>query len=197
MYLSPLSNIVASPYSTQITTANVITPLTPYTTFNSPTGVSLYSPVVPYGITYSTVPLFDVNTGLNESWLAQKDMTHDLLMRILDKWLYTDELCHVLKYLKIVNGKVQRISNSSEIKANKVCDDSNEDIEKKADYIEANLLTTNDMRHLLQRICDETGTKWFELRQKEDLVLNVVDRYLRKKLKNPVEKEVSRSRTRY
>jgi len=161
--LSPISQIKVTPYSTQITTANVFTPY-----------------VYPY------VAYVNVDTGLNSSYIVQKDVTEYLWYRILDKWFYSDELCHLLKYLKVDNGIVKIASNENEIKENKVCDDSIENIEKKTDFIQENLLTMSDMKKLLQRIISELDYKWYELTSKEKLVVEVVERHLRKMLQERV-----------
>jgi hypothetical protein len=154
--LSPVSEIILSPYSTQIVTTNVITPLVSY----------------------------DYDTGLNTSSIVQKDTTRELLYLTLDKWLYSSDMCNVLKYLKIVNGKVQPISNENEYKDNKVCNDSVEDIEMKSDYIHKNILDMEQMRKLLMRITDELDYKWYDLlTSKKKVVMEVVEKYLKKKLR--------------
>jgi hypothetical protein len=160
--LSPISQIKVTPYSTQITTANVFAPVYPY------------------------VAYVDVDTGLNSSYIVQKDVTEYLWYRILDKWFYSNELCHLLKYFKIENGEVKFVSNENEAKNNKVCDDSVENIEKKTDFIQENLLTLNDMKKLLQRIISELDYKWYELTNKEKLVVEVVERHLRKLLEQRI-----------
>ena len=153
---------VSSPYSTNITTAQVITPM------------------------YKLVDYDNYDTGLNTSYIAQKEMTEYLLYRILDKWLYTDEMCHLLKYLKINNGKVEYISNENEYISNKICNDSVDNIEKKSDFIQENILNLKEMRKLLQRIIEELNYKWYELPHKENLVVDVVERFLKKSLKEHI-----------
>jgi hypothetical protein len=159
--LSPISQIKVTPYSTQITTANVFA-------------------VNPY---YAYV---NVDTGLNSSYIVQKDVTEYLWYRILDKWFYSDELCHLLKYLKVENGTVKFAASEADTKNNKICNDTIEDVEKKTDFIQENLLTLNDMKKLLQRIISELDYKWYELTQKEKLVVEVVERHLRKLLQERV-----------
>jgi Mg2+ and Co2+ transporter CorA len=159
MAYSPVSQIKVTPYSTQITTANVFTPY-------------------PYNVR--------VDTGLNSSWIVQKDTAEWLWYRILDKWFYSDELCHLLKYLKITNGKVEPIASQSDYKNNKICSDSLEDVEKKTDYIEENMLGLKDMKKLLQRIIAELDYQWTDLIPKEKLVVEVVERHLRKQLQERI-----------
>lgn len=158
--LSPVSEVKITPYSTQITTTNFLTPYP---------GVTL-----------------DFDTGLNSSYIAQKDITEYLWYRILDKWLYSEDMCYLLKYLKITNGVVSPISSSDDYKNNKICNDSVEDIEKKSDYIQDNILTKKEMKKLLQRMITELDYKWYQLPQKEYTVVDVVERFLKRQLSERV-----------
>jgi len=157
--VTPVSKVITTPYSTQIVTTNVVTPF---------------------------VSVYDYDTGLNTSYIAQKEMTEYLLYRILDKWLYSDEMCHILKYLKINGNKVSYIANEDEYKNNKICNDSEDDVQKKADFIQENILGMKEMKNLLKRIIDELGYKWYELSSKEKLVVEVTEKFLRKRLKERV-----------
>ena len=184
MLLSPFSKLVVSPYSTQITTSSVLSPIGPLST--------VFSPAYPLAQTYNMPFLSPINTiidfdpGLNDSYPAQKDMTRELLNRILDKWLYTDEMCHLLKYLKVSGTKVDHIQYEKDVRDNKICNDTVEDVERKADWIEENLLNMHEMRKILTRITGELGVKWYNLLLKpnEALVVDAVERYLNKKLKD-------------
>jgi hypothetical protein len=129
------------------------------------------------------IPTVEIDSGLNDNYLAQKQVTEWLLLRMLDKWLYNDDMCHILKYLKVSGGKVSVIENANEYKSNKICSDSIEDVEKKADFLEANYLDMHTMRKLLMKLVTQLGYKWYDLLEKESLVVDVVGKYLRKKLK--------------
>lgn len=155
-----VSKVVVSPYSTNVYTSNMFSPFTPFGAY------------------------YEYDTGLNTSWLAQKDMTEYLLMRILDKWLYTDEMSSVLRYLKVENGKVVVTTGAS----NKISDDTTEVIEKKADFIQSNILGHSEMRKLLTRIVDELGYKWYELANREKIVVEVAEKFIHRKLKEMTEK---------
>lgn len=165
--MTPVSKVIMSPYNTKIITTNMYTPINT-NVFNT---------------------TYEIDTGLNDSYMAQSDMTKYMLYRILDKWLYTDEMCHLLKYLKVSGNKVERITYESEMKSNKICNDSVEHIEKKADYIEEHFLGISEMRKILKRIIDELGYKWYDLPRRELLVVDAVERYLHKKLKEKVGKK--------
>lgn len=168
--LSPLSEIIVSPYSTKIITKNVV------------------QPGIPIGPTVPVVPLvpvtnYEIDTGLNSNYLVQKETTRELLYLTLDKWLYSPEMSHLLKYLRIVNGKVVPIEKEDDYKTNKIAGESNSIIEKKIDYIHDNILDMEQMRKLLTRITDELDYKWYDLLSHKKVVMEVVERHLKKKLK--------------
>jgi len=132
------------------------------------------------------VPIVDIDSGLNDNYLAQQQVCERLHLRILDKWLYEDDMCYILKYLKIKDGKVSVVSSVNDYKGNKICSDSVDDVEKKADYIEENFLTEHDMRKLLTKMVNQLGYKWYDLLEKESLVVEVVEKYLRKRIKSKI-----------
>ena len=129
-------------------------------------------------------PSIDLDiTGMHENYIAQKQMTTYLMYRILDKWLYEDELCSVLKYLK-VRGDDVIVLTPEEAKKNKISEDSVQDIEKKSDFIHENILTEKAMKRTLLKIIAELGYKWYELADIESVVVEIVGKYIKKKLKN-------------
>lgn len=152
---SPISQIKIMPHSTQITTANIFAPINPY------------------------IAYVDIDTGLNSSYIVQKDTTEYLWYRILDKWFYTDELCYLLSYLKVVDKQV-KFASAEEVKNNKICNDTIEDIEMKTDFIQENLLTLREMKTILKRMIAELDYKWYELTSKERLVVEITGRHLKK-----------------
>lgn len=158
--VSPLSKVTVTPAKTEI-----ITPLFPVVT-------SLY-------------PVYEENV-LGDSWLVQKEAVEQLHLKILDKWLYKPEMCHILKYFRVVNGKVELIKKKEEYKDNKICNDSNDDVELKADYIEEHFFSRKDMRKILQRMVDELGYKWYQFTNRESFVADCVEKFLRKKIKQAI-----------
>lgn len=162
--VSTVSNVTYKPYSTTITTDYTM----PVTLYSLP----------------NTLYTVDVNTGLNDNYLAQKQMTKHFLHKVLDKWLYKDDMCHLLKYFVVEDGKVSMVQSKEEAKKNKLCNDSTKDIELKADYIEDHYLDEHEMKKILLKIISETNIKWYELPTKESVVIDVVERILNKKFKN-------------
>lgn len=159
--VTPVSKVHVGPYSTTITTDFLTTPL--YT--------------------------LDVDVGMNDNYLVQKQTTEYFLYLILDKHLYTKDLCYLLKYLKIENDIVKYVESEEEYKKNKVCDDNLKNIEKKTDFIEEHILGIKEMRKLLQRIISELGYKWYDLVKHEQVVVDVVEKYLKQQLRKHVEEK--------
>jgi hypothetical protein len=182
--LSTLSDI-SYPVVPTYTTYTPLSPLSPY----SPSYVTNTNPltvITPLTPQYTTLAIrptvyFDYDTGLNDSYVVQKDVTKYFQFKTLDKWIFT-EFPSVLKYLVATNNKVSLIKKLDDKDSNDVSKDSESALEAKANYIEENILTEIAMRSVLIRIMRETGLKWFELPYKEGLIKEVIERYLKKKL---------------
>jgi hypothetical protein len=128
---------------------------------------------------------YDVDSGLNDSYIVQKDITKGLMYKALDKWLYT-EFSHVLKYLLVSDGKVKLVKSQKDADENKVSKDSTSDLELKSDYIHQTILTEHKTKEILFRIIRELGIKWYELPYKEGIVIDVIGKYIKKKLKHRI-----------
>jgi hypothetical protein len=130
----------------------------------------------------------DIDTGLNDSYVVQKDVTKYFMYKTLDKWIYQD-FPSVLKYLVYRDGKVSLIKKLGDKENNEVSKDSEKALEAKADFIEEKILDESRTREILIRIMRELGLKWFELPYREGLVKEVMERFLKKKLKKMVSGE--------
>ena len=197
--LSDISYPLSPTFRTYTTTLSptYTTTLSPtYTTTLSPTYTTTLSPTLStsiVGITPGNVSLLavkptvyvDIDTGLNDSYIVQKDVTKYFMFKTLDKWIYT-EFPSVLKYLVYKDGKVSLVKNIKNKEGNDVSKDGEKALEAKADYIENKILSESKTRAILIRIMKELGIKWFELPYRENLVKEVMERYLKKKLKKMV-----------
>jgi hypothetical protein len=198
LILTPNSSSILSSVSYPIT-------LTPTLTTYSPTQPKLlpiYSPtysnltltptqvVTPLGSRLSLLAVkptlyVDMDTGLNDSYVVQKDVTKYFMYKALDKWLYTDYKS-ALGYLVYKNGKVELVKKVDDKESADIAKESSDALEAKSDYIGDHVLTEMKTRAILIRIMKELGFKWFELPYKEDLVKEVIGKYIRKKLKKMV-----------
>jgi hypothetical protein len=129
---------------------------------------------------------FEYDTGLNDNYIAQKQMTKYLHYRILDKYLYED-LLPLLKYLKVEGNVVTPVKSINEANQNDASRDSAEIIQLKADYIEQNILTIEKMRSLLAKMVVELGYKWYNLSNNEPVVVEVVGKFLKRHFKKMFE----------
>ena len=197
MSYSPVSTMFNTPYSS----TTVLSPLTPFTL--SPIGpmhqavtqnvfvnndqLTLVTPIGP--ILYNAPPLYrvEIDTGLNDSYIVQRDVTLSIMYKVLDKWIYS-EFPNVLKYLIVdKSDNVRIIKNDEEKDNNKISNDSVDDLEKKSDYIGEKILTESVTKEILIRIMRELGLKWYELPHREQLLKDVFEKYIIKKLKKNLE----------
>ena len=185
--LSPTSFTVKTTVSPPLSTLNSLSPLTTYTPIsNSIVGYGGIGtgPVALLGVKPASIYV-DMDTGMNDSYVVQQDVTKYFKFKTLDKWIYTD-FSSVLKYLNYRDGKVSLIKKIDDKENTDVSKDSTKVLEAKADFIEENILTESKTRAILIRIMKELGIKWYELPQYETLVKEVIERYLKNKLKKMV-----------
>ena len=185
--LSPTSFTVKTTVSPPLSTLNSLSPLTTYTPIsNSIVGYGGIGtgPVALLGVKPASIYV-DIDTGMNDSYVVQQDVTKYFKFKTLDKWIYTD-FSSVLKYLNYRDGKVSLIKKIDDKENTDVSKDSTKVLEAKADFIEENILTESKTRAILIRIMKELGIKWYELPQYETLVKEVIERYLKNKLKKMV-----------
>jgi hypothetical protein len=184
--LTPTSLTVKTTVSPGIS-LNTISPLTTYTPIsNSIVGFGGIGtgPVTLLGVKPASFYV-DIDTGLNDSYVVQQDVTKYFKFKTLDKWLFTD-FSSVLKFLVNKDGKVSLIKKIDDRDSNDVSKDSSKALEAKADYIEEHILSESKMRAILIRIMRELGIKWFELPHRESLVKDILHKYLKTKLKKMV-----------
>jgi len=128
----------------------------------------------------------DIDSGLNDSYVVQKDVTLYFMNITLEKWIF-GSLSSVLEFLVSKNGKIQLVKNMKERDSNNIDKDSTSVLEAKADWLKDHILYESKTRAILVKIMRELGLKWFELPHRESLVKDVMKRYLKNKLKKMVE----------
>jgi hypothetical protein len=189
--VSALTQTMLSPYSQ----LSPYSPLSPYSQLSpySPSVITKYNPltvVTPIGqpLLYTRPGgyYFDIETGINDNAIVQRDVTKYLRYKTLDKWVYT-EFPHLLRYLVVERDKVRVVKSESERDNNKVSKDPVDILSEKSEFIEEKILTEEAMREVLIRIIRETGIKWYDLPYKEELVMDVIEKYIEKKLKKIME----------
>lgn len=149
----------------------------------------------PYELTVIQRPLYpavalNVDTGMDGSYAAQKQMVEYFLYKTLDKWLWNDKLNHLLKYFVVKDERVILLDSIEAVKKNKINEDGKHNTKLKIKYINRNYLTEYDMKMLLLKITDRTYVRWFELTDNERIVIKCVDKMLSKKFKKIINKEI-------
>ena len=172
-----LNTTLSPPFTTSLNTLSPFSPLSTTLLNVNPNAISM--------LAVKPTVYVDIDTGLNDSYVVQKDVTKYFMYKTLDKWIFND-FPSVLKYLVYKDGKVSLIKKLGDKENNEVSKDSEKALEAKADYIEDKLLNESKTREILIRIMRELGLKWFELPYREGLVKEVMERFLKKKLKKMV-----------
>lgn len=187
--LSPMSPVTITPTTfvspTYVSKTDPLTLITPITTV----------PVLSYNGNYLATPIYvtkprftlDIDTGLNNSYIVQKDICKYFQYRMLDDWLFT-KYPKLLKYLKVSDGRVSVVKSESEMEKNDISANSKKENELKADFIEDKILDADATKKVLMRVIAELNYKWFDLPYKEHVVRDVIYRYIKKHLKKMMSK---------
>lgn len=177
--LSPLSVSLPTPYSPISTvTQSVVTNTNPLT---------VVTPIGPVITTLRPSYVVDIDTGMDNNYYVQRDITKYLLYKTLDKWIF-NEFPSVLKYLVVENNTVKLVKNEAEKDKNDISKNTAKENELKVDWIEENILGEEEMKEVLKKIMYELGIKFYDLPHRESLVMEVVEKYIKKKLRNKIEK---------
>ncbi|AYV81958.1 MAG: hypothetical protein Harvfovirus86_3 [Harvfovirus sp.] len=164
-----------------------------------------YAPLTPNFITYSDSPMPIIPSALpylrptgatvifpqgslplppyldlNKDERTFKIQSKYFMFKTLDKWIY-DDMLDLLNYFVVDStGKVRLISNLAELKTGTVVKDTVDDIEKKIEFIENNILTEGTMYKILKKFVKGTGINWVDLHKNEGFVKEGVKDQLKK-----------------
>ena len=124
---------------------------------------------------------------LNKDKSVKKTLTKYYYYKILDKWIYK-ELMPILGFVDLSGDKPQLIKSIEQYNANKLANESSEQIEKKIAYLEKVLITKDMVRHVLKKICTDNNINWYDLDKNEKKIKSVFHNYLLDKLKVSIKK---------
>ncbi|ATZ80664.1 hypothetical protein BMW23_0618 [Bodo saltans virus] len=162
---------------------SILSPMSMYSTVSSlpisPVFVRKYTANVLYPSYVSAI----VDSEHNDNPFTQKQMVKYLLYRILDKWIYTEDMSDLFKFLKISSGKVEIVKSENEYNNNDISKDNDTTAQQKVDYIEKEYLSEEQMRQILIKIINELGYKWYNLTRYEKTIVESVYRYLKSQFK--------------
>ena len=192
---APLSPFTPLQYSTQPTNyiiGNTTLAQTGPSYISKLNPLTIDTPVSPIGYNWPMILgkaskyYVDIDTGVNDNTIVQRDITRYFRYKTLDKWLYGD-MTFLLKYLKVENKNIVLVKSRDEMENNKVSKNSVSELEDKSDYICENILTESAMKEILLKIMYQLGIKWYDLPYHEELVKEVIEKYIKKKLKKHLE----------
>lgn len=142
-------------------------------------------PFVPsVDLTYSR-PLLSMVENMNADPKVHKQMTKYFYYKMLDKWLYKDSLA-ILSLLQINKGNVSLIKDLDKYNADDVLKDSNDDVEKKIDFLEDNLFTQNMVQNTLHKFVGDTNINWYDMTKYEGPIREILSKTLKSKLKRSI-----------
>lgn len=148
-------------------------------------------PIFPFVTGTNPVVTFPIHPSLdlNNDKDLQKKVTKYYYYKTLDKWLKKQtDMLDILNYFKINNGNVELIKNTKDYDSKNIEKDTQQDIDKKVDYIEKNILTREAVYDIIKKYVKETTTNWFDLYDKSTFFIKeLIKRYLQSKIINIIE----------
>lgn len=157
-------------------------------------------PVLPTINRYPTVPIITTinplvtfplhpSLDLNRDSKLQQMMTKYFYYKTLDKWLKREkDMLNILNYLKITDRGVELINNINDYKSNNTDKDTQNNIDKKVDYIEKNIFSKDDMHNILKKYVKETTTNWYDLEDKATFFIKeIIKNFIKNKLKEAIQ----------
>jgi len=152
----------------------------------------------PYLNSYKTTPFISLNNNsrlitsgfykdLNKDKNVQKTFSKYYFYKILEKWIYK-ELLPLLAFVDLTSGKPQLIKSLADFDIPKLAKNSEEDIQKKINYMENNIITKDMVRHVLKKICLENHINWYDLNKHEKKIKKIFYNYLLNKLTEAISK---------
>lgn len=181
--VSPISPIL--PLSTRLGFSNVgfsNIGLSNVTLSNIPK-VDLVTGLYTTGTIYDPTKLYYYDSGIGENPLARHETNIDLRYWFLDDWLYKDENQDILKMLK-VEGKSVKVLSKNDAEKNDISKDTEDDLERKSDFIGTEILTLGKNKKILDSICRKNPhLKYYDLPHNKKYVARQQAKYIRNKLK--------------
>jgi hypothetical protein len=154
-----------------------------------------------FGSSFLTTDIFIPNMSIGASALRLPTMgdvcdTSSIRERVsklywkkmIEKWLYRKEDCkHLLKYLKVVDGKVKLIDSLNNTDDYVKNDQKVTDL--KTSYIETKVMTLEDTYAILKQFVKGTNTSWCDLPKQSYFVKEALEKTIENKLKRMIETE--------
>lgn len=127
-------------------------------------------------------PMVGVYETIDNDPDVRKKMVNYYYDLIRDDWLL-DDLNDILNYFHYKDGKVEMIHKIDEYSPSNINKDTDKIAEKKVEFIEKNIFTKNDLKHVLRKFVKETSSKWVLLPKNEFFLKKVIKEYILKDIR--------------
>jgi len=106
--------------------------------------------------------------------------------KLLDKWMYHD-LKSLLAYVAIDGGKAKLINSLSDYNPNSVNNAKEDDLTLRINFLE-NLIPTDLVKTVLERIVQKYGIHWYHLNKNEDIIKKKLEIAIKELLEGKLKK---------
>lgn len=190
-----------SNYTPVIVTSDSPVPLIPsllsYPTLPTLPSITTFSTIPPIITTTNPLISFPLHPSLdlNRDSKLHEMMTKYFYYKTLDKWLKKEkDMLDLLNYLRVTDRGVELVNNLNEYKSN-VDNDNQQSIDKKVAFIEKNILSKDDVYHILKKYVKETSTNWYDLEEKGTyFIKEIIKNFIKKKLISAIEEKMRGSK---
>ena len=106
--------------------------------------------------------------------------------KLLDKWMYND-LKSLLAYVALDNGKAKLINSISDYNTNSVNNAKEDDLTLRINFLE-NLISTDLIKNVLERIVHKYRIHWYHLNKNEDIIKKKLEFTIKEFLESKIKK---------
>jgi hypothetical protein len=106
--------------------------------------------------------------------------------KLLDKWMYSD-LKSLLAFVVLDNGKAKLINSISDYNPNSVNNSKEDELTLRINLLE-NLISTDLIKSVLERIVHKYGIHWYHLNKNEDIIKKKLEIAIKELLENKIKK---------
>lgn len=149
---------------------------------------------------YNNYNNYDIDADYNNSYrvvagyypdLDKDPQVHRTLKKyyfykLLDKWMYSD-LKSLLAYVVLDNGKAKLINSITDYNPNSVNNSKEDDLTLKINFLE-NLISTDLIKSVLERIVHKYGIHWYHLNKNEDIIKKKLEIAVKEFLEDKIKK---------
>ena len=125
--------------------------------------------------------------NLDRDKKTTKTITKYYYYKILDKWLYKDFL-PLLGFVDFIDNKLKLISSIDDYNGEKLLKESQNEIEKKIEFMEKTFINKDTVKHLLKKVIRKYNISWAQLENYEPEIKKYLYRYFKDKLEDTIEK---------